>query len=349
MVEYGRLNHETKEITAQMNTSNFYPRSVGASRSISSAMLLSVALAWSSPGFCGPIHEAAREGDIKKVELLLKQQPSLVSSKDERYEQTPLHIAALYDRLDVAKLLLADKADVNAKAENGSTPLHLAAGKGNQDIVELLIANKADVNAVDNEGWSPMHSAVVYGHKDIEDLLSKNGGKELPAPKQPPAAKAQSTEKSPPKETKKDGEFTAYDDGTVLDTKTNLMWAARDNGIPLSWPKAKDYSGSYHGGGYTDWRLPTPDELKGLYDKDKTLKSRCQAAVDELGQAADEVHVGDLIHLSCTREWTSQERSDKPGSVTIFDFHAGNEVSRPNAENFTDTASRVLLVRDVKK
>jgi hypothetical protein len=333
-----------------MNTSSFIPRLLGTSRLISPAVPLMIALAWSSAAFCGPIHEAVRDGDIKKVELLLKQQPSLVSSKDEKYGQTPLHVAAFNDRLDVAKLLLADKADVNAKSGNGSTPLHLAAGKGNQDIVELLLANKADVNAVDNEGWSPMHSAVTYGHKDIEDLLSKNGGKELPAPRQPSTANAaQSAEKSPPREIRKDGQFTAYDDGTVLDTKTNLMWAARDNGVPLSWPKAKDYAGTYHGGSYTDWRLPTPDELKGLYDKDKSLKAHCQAAVDDLGQAADEVHVGDLIHLSCTREWTSQPRSDKPDSVTIFDFHTGSEASRPNSDSFTDTASRVLLVRDVKK
>jgi len=28
----------------------------------------------------------------------------------------------------------------------------------------------------------------------------------------------------------KDGRFIAYDNGTVLDTKTNIMWAAKDNG-----------------------------------------------------------------------------------------------------------------------
>jgi hypothetical protein len=52
-----------------------------------------------------------------------------------------------------------------------------------------------------------------------------------------------------------------------------------------------------------------------------------------------------LIHLSCVREWTSQELSDKPGFVTVFDFHEGKEASRPNRKEFLDTASRVLLVR----
>jgi hypothetical protein len=333
-----------------MNTLHGCLLRLGLSRRSTSILVLGAALASASTGFCGPIHDAVRDGDVKKVELLLKTQPSLVSSKDEKFGQTPLHVAAFNDRLDVAKLLLANNADVNAKSNNGSTPLHLAAGKGNKEIVELLVASKADVNALDNEGWSPMHSAVTYGHSDIADLLSKSGGKDLPAPKQAPAAApTPPAEKPAPKETGKDGDFTAYDDGTVLDTKTNLMWSARDNGTALSWPSAKTYATNSKSGGYSDWRLPTPAELTALYDKAKTRKTRCQSAVDEIGQAADEVHITDLIRLSCTREWTSQERSDKPGSVTVYDFHSGSEAARPGAEDFTDMASRVLLVREAKK
>jgi ankyrin repeat protein len=124
-------------------------------------LLALAALAAGTPGFCGPIHDAARTGDLAKVKSLVNEHPDLVSSKDEQYGQTPLHIAAFNDHKDVAEFLLTNKADVNAKAKNGSTPLHLAAAKGNKDIVELLLANKADINAVDNDGWSPMHSAVV--------------------------------------------------------------------------------------------------------------------------------------------------------------------------------------------
>lgn len=39
---------------------------------------------------------------------------------------------------DVVELLLANKADVNAKADNGATPLDIAAGGGHEDVVELL-------------------------------------------------------------------------------------------------------------------------------------------------------------------------------------------------------------------
>jgi hypothetical protein len=64
----------------------------------------------------------------------------------------------------------------------------------------------------------------------------------------------------------RDGRFIAYDNGTVLDTRTNLMWAAKDNGSDINWHNAKSYCENYRGGGYSDWRMPTPDELAGLYD-----------------------------------------------------------------------------------
>jgi ankyrin repeat protein len=304
------------------------------------------ALSAGTLGFCAPIHDAARTGDLEKVKSLVKEHPELVSSAEERNGQMPLHIAAFNDRKDVVEFLLANKADVNAKAKNGSTPLHLAAGKGNKEIVELLLANNADVNAVDNEGWSPVHSAVFFNQKAIADLLIAKGGKELPAPPKPPTPAAAG--KTAPKETGKDGQYTSYDDGTVLDTKTRLMWMGRDNGSALSWPDAKKSASDFRGAGYSDWRLPTLAEVSALYEKDKTRRTFCAPAVDDLGATADEVHLTNSIRLSCTRVWTSQERSDKPGSATVFDFHSGKDAARPEAKEFVDTASRILVVRDVK-
>jgi hypothetical protein len=54
--------------------------------------------------------------------------------------------------------------------------------------------------------------------------------------------------------------------GVVLDTKTGLMWAAKDNGGNINWFGAKNYCDNYRGGGYTGWRMPTQDELAGLYE-----------------------------------------------------------------------------------
>jgi len=75
-------------------------------------------------------------------------------------------------------------------------------------------------------------------------------------------------------------DFIAYDNGTVLDTKSRLMWAAKDNGANINWYEAKSYCENYRGGGYTDWRLPTLDELAGLYDPDNQNRYGYQIATD---------------------------------------------------------------------
>jgi hypothetical protein len=59
--------------------------------------------------------------------------------------------------------------------------------------------------------------------------------------------------------------FMDATEGVVLDTKTDLMWAAKDSGSPMNWMNTKNYCVNYRGGGYTGWRMPTKDELARLY------------------------------------------------------------------------------------
>lgn len=335
--------------------SNFQSRrlNINSFQRLSAFIFVLAALTMSIPGFCGPIHDAARAGDLDKVKALIKENPALVASKDEKFGQTALHIAAFNDRKEVVEFLLANKADVNAKSKNGSTPLHLAAGKGNKDIVELLLANGAQIDALDNEGWSPARSAIVFNQKAIEELLLAKGGKEIPASPAKPAPPAPAppktpAEKAPPIKVGEDGPFNLFDDGTVVDTRTKLMWMGRDNGSGLSWPNVKKYVADYRGAGYSDWRLPTLAEVSGLYDKINSHRAICPAAVDDMGATADQVHLTKLIRLTCTRVWTSDESSGKPGMATVFDFHAGKDAARPETPDFIDTASRVLVVRKMK-
>ena len=96
---------------------------------------------------------------------------------------TPLHEAAFMGYKRMVELLLASKAEVNAKDKQGGTPLHRAAtgpgrGRDAAEVAELLLANKADVNAKDNEGYTPLHFAAYSGHKDVAELLRQHGGHE---------------------------------------------------------------------------------------------------------------------------------------------------------------------------
>jgi ankyrin repeat protein len=106
------------------------------------------ALVWSSIAFGGEIHDAARDCDLGQVKALLKAYPNLVFSKDDD-GNTPLYWAVGTGHKDVPVLLLANKADVNAKNNRGDTPL-LWAGDG--DVARLLLARKANVNAKSDNG-----------------------------------------------------------------------------------------------------------------------------------------------------------------------------------------------------
>lgn len=68
-----------------------------------------------------------------------------------------------------------------------------------------------------------------------------------------------------------DGRFKVTRDGVILDTKTDLMWAP-DPGGDKTWYQAKEYAENLRLGGYSDWRLPTRAELKGLYETSKEHK-----------------------------------------------------------------------------
>ncbi|MGB2863329.1 MAG: ankyrin repeat domain-containing protein, partial [Sedimentisphaerales bacterium] len=87
---------------------------------------------------------------------------------------SPLHFALYTKDETKARDLIEGDTDVSRRTPNGTTPLDRAVVAGLKDIAELLIAKGADVNAKDNWDWTPLHSAV-YGNKDIVELLISEG------------------------------------------------------------------------------------------------------------------------------------------------------------------------------
>jgi ankyrin repeat protein len=90
-----------------------------------------------------------------------------------------LHLATNYGHKAVVELLLANKADINAKTNEGLMPLERACQEGSyKDVVELLLANKPEVNAKRNDGMTSLYIATMNGYKDVVELLRQNGGHE---------------------------------------------------------------------------------------------------------------------------------------------------------------------------
>jgi ankyrin repeat protein len=78
---------------------------------------------------------------------------------------TPLHIALMTHKHDVAKLLIENGADINRKAiapdPYGGTPMHWAIAFENISGVNALLEAGADPNSTDNYGSRPLDVALL--------------------------------------------------------------------------------------------------------------------------------------------------------------------------------------------
>lgn len=133
---------------------------------------------------------AIRAYNVEQVKECLAQGANAnFKGKVYNYDMTPL-LAIAYTKKDeykcyeIAKTLIDNGADVNARDNTGHTALiHAARGVGidgyylnNCQIMKLLIDNGADVNAKTNFNSTALHYAVISGNS-IENIkfLIDNG------------------------------------------------------------------------------------------------------------------------------------------------------------------------------
>ncbi len=96
-------------------------------------------------------------------------------------ELNVLIAAAKKGDIEAVKQHLAAGADVNAKTWDWTTPLHNAAVYGHKEVAELLIANGANMNAIivsgRNQGKTPLDLAIWRKKNETADLLREHGGR----------------------------------------------------------------------------------------------------------------------------------------------------------------------------
>ncbi|MBA0603429.1 hypothetical protein Golax_001493 [Gossypium laxum] len=129
------------------------------------------------------IHGFAQYGDLDALRKLLNDNPSLLNERNPVMAQTPLHVSAGYDRVDIVKFLLdwqgPEKIEMEAKNMYGETPLHMAAKNGCNEAARLLLVHGAFIEAKANNGMTPLHLAVWHtirsdDYATVKTLLEYN-------------------------------------------------------------------------------------------------------------------------------------------------------------------------------
>jgi ankyrin repeat protein len=140
------------------------------------SMLILLLCAASPLAVADPVHDAARKGNVAKLQELAAADPSVVSSAD-KMGRTPLHAAAENNQLNAATFLIEHGADVNAKDRNGGfTALDFALSSFHYiDMVRLLVEHGANVNTASSQGITPLQEAAMRGQKDAIVLLLAKG------------------------------------------------------------------------------------------------------------------------------------------------------------------------------
>ncbi|XP_033881799.3 cortactin-binding protein 2-like isoform X1 [Acipenser ruthenus] len=120
------------------------------------------------------LHQAATQGNVTLLSMLLKEDRLDISHLDED-GNSALYSAAKYGHTDCVTLLLTKGAPVDVPDKNGFTPIHIAAANGHFRCIELLITNNADVNHAASGGQTPLHLACANGNYDCIRILLTAG------------------------------------------------------------------------------------------------------------------------------------------------------------------------------
>uniref|UniRef100_A0A3P8U3A0 Protein phosphatase 1 regulatory subunit n=1 Tax=Amphiprion percula TaxID=161767 RepID=A0A3P8U3A0_AMPPE len=106
---------------------------------------------------------------------------------------TALHVAAAKGYIEVLKVLLQCRVDVDGRDIDGWTPLHAAAHWGQEEVCTLLADNMCDMGAVNNVGQTPLDVADENLVDALEELQKKQNALRSEKEKQTPVI-----ETSPP-------------------------------------------------------------------------------------------------------------------------------------------------------
>ncbi|KAI6354593.1 hypothetical protein MCOR25_008537 [Pyricularia grisea] len=174
------LRQPDVNINAVPSNDNFLPALVGAIKTSNDAILKKLLshkdvdanfTGQDRPSILTPLHYAAIRNKVSALKLLLKHKDIKVDIPDSSQGWTPLFYSSTSE---VAGLLLDHGADIDFQDNYKGTALMRAVDNHAQEVVELLIRRGADVNRQDMLGRTVLHSAAVNNAWQAMEYIVRN-------------------------------------------------------------------------------------------------------------------------------------------------------------------------------
>ncbi|MCP3924754.1 MAG: DUF1566 domain-containing protein [Desulfobacterales bacterium] len=232
------------------------------------------------------IFYAADCGNFAAVKYLAEDLKHNMDVKDKNGSY-PYFYAPRKNSLDMVKYYVSKGYDVNHINKRGQTALYYAAYYGKLDIVKYLIENGADRNKFRGLFNAPLFAAQTKKRSDVVKYFNQLEEKRI----------LKEIENIEPSVKTKQNDRFVIKNGYVVDRKTNLMWASKDNGKNISFKGSINYCKKAVIGQYSDWRVPTIKELETIYNP-KVLNG-------------NGYHVSNAIDISDYSVWSGRSKGKK--------------------------------------
>nr|XP_018670871.1 transient receptor potential cation channel subfamily A member 1 homolog [Ciona intestinalis] len=125
------------------------------------------------------LHHASVRGNLCCVKKLMDCKGIAIEATDKQ-QMTPLHIAAIYGHVDIARSLIDSGANIRCRDGDDGTPLQFAAAEGNLQIVKLILEHAKSesrgklsdmLDERDNDGNTALHLSVDSGHLPVTEYI----------------------------------------------------------------------------------------------------------------------------------------------------------------------------------
>ncbi|XP_058838842.1 transient receptor potential cation channel subfamily A member 1 isoform X3 [Topomyia yanbarensis] len=133
-----------------------------------------------------PVHLATELNKVKGLLMMGKYRDTINIQQGGEHGRTALHLAAIYDNEECARILISDfGACPRRPCNNGYYPIHEAAKNASSKTMEVFFqwgeskgcTREEMISFYDSEGNVPLHSAVHGGDIKAVELCLKSGAK----------------------------------------------------------------------------------------------------------------------------------------------------------------------------